>query len=63
MKRIVKKIDVAVSVVFCVVSLAGGGGAGAPGVSTCPASTLTASVRLRMVTALIRRKVFTLWAS
>ena len=34
-------------------------GAGAPVVSICPASALTASVRLRAVTALIRRKVFT----
>jgi hypothetical protein len=44
--------------VVCVVEL-GGTGAGAPGLSTCPASTEIASVRLRIVTALICRKVFT----
>jgi hypothetical protein len=50
-------------VVVVVVLVAFGGGAGAPGVSTCPASTVTASVRLRSVAALIKRKVFTLDAS
>ena len=46
--------------VVCVVELVGGGaGAGAPGVSVCPAITETASVRLRTVAALIWRKVFT----
>ena len=34
-------------------------GAGEPVVSMCPASTETASVRLRIVTAHICRKVFT----
>lgn len=37
-----------------------GAGAGAPVVSICPANAGTASVRLRIVTALIRRKVFIL---
>lgn len=47
--------------VVCVVELVGvGAGAGAPGLSTCPASTEIASVRLRIVAALIWRKVFTL---
>ena len=46
--------------VVCVVELVGGGaGAGAPIVSICPAITETASVRLRTVTALSWRKVFT----
>ena len=52
--------------VVCVVMLVGAGvgaGAGAPGLSTCPASTDTASIRLRIVTALSWRKVFTLGAS
>ena len=46
-----------------VVEVAGVGVSTAPGVSICPADIETASVRLRMVTALIRRKVFTLGAS
>ena len=46
--------------VVCVVELVGGGaGAGAPIVSICPAITETTSVRLRAVTALSWRKVFT----
>ena len=47
--------------VVCVVELVAG--AGAPGLSTCPAGTETASVRLRIVTAHICRKDFTLCAS
>ena len=43
-----------------VVVVAVGGGAGAPGVSMCPANTDIASVTLRIVAALIFRKVFTL---
>ena len=40
--------------VVCVVELVGGdGGATTPGVSICPASAQTESVRLRMVAALI----------
>jgi len=35
------------------------GGSGAPGVSMCPPNTEIASVRLRVVAAVIRRKVFT----
>ena len=35
-----------------------GGGAGAPGVSMCPAKTEPASVRLRIIAALSRRRVF-----
>lgn len=38
-------------------------GAGAPGVSMCPASAEIASVKLRIDAAHIRRKVFTLGAS
>jgi hypothetical protein len=50
--------------VVCVVMLAGvGAGAGAPGVSVCPAKTQIKSVRLRSVAALIRRKVVNLGAS
>lgn|SRR5215213_878070 len=37
-----------------------GAGAGAPGVSMCPANTEMASARLRIVAALIWRRVFTL---
>ena len=47
--------------VVCVVELVGGGGgATTPGLSVCPAITATARVRLRTVTAVIWRKVFTL---
>ena len=41
------------------VELVAGAGAGAPVVSMCPASAETASVRLRIVAANVRRKVFT----
>ena len=46
--------------VVCVVEFVGGGGAGAgaPVVSMCPASTGTASVRLRIVATHVWRKVF-----
>jgi hypothetical protein len=37
----------------------GGGGATTPLTSICPASTQTESIRLRIVAALNRRKVFT----
>lgn len=40
-----------------------GAGAGAPGVSMCPASTVKVSVRVRIVAAVSRRKVFTAGAS
>ena len=43
-----------------VVELVAGVGAAAPVVSMCPANAETASVRLRIVAAHIRRKVFTL---
>lgn len=42
-----------------VVDFGRGPGPGAPGVSTCPANAETASVRLRVMAALTRRKVFT----
>lgn len=46
--------------VICVVELVGiNAGAGAPGLSTCPATTEIATVRLRIVTAHVCRKVFT----
>jgi hypothetical protein len=46
--------------VVCVAEfVGGGGGATTPVVSTCPAITETASVRLRTVRAVIWRKVFT----
>ena len=38
----------------------GGGGCTTPGASICPASTDIAIVRLRIVAAHVRRKVFTL---
>ena len=41
----------------------GGGGATTPGLSICPASTQTESVRLRIVAVLTWRKVFNLVAS
>lgn len=55
-------VDVGVDVVEVAVGVGVGVGT-APGVSMCPANTDTASVRLRMVAALIRRNVFTLGAS
>lgn len=39
------------------------GGDATPGASICPASTDIAKVRLRIVAAQVRRKVFTLVAS
>ena len=44
-------------------SLVGGGGATTPGQSICPANTVTANARLRMVAAYICRRVFTVNAS
>ena len=43
-----------------VVDFGRGRGSGAPGVSTCPANAEKASVKLRIIAALTRRKVFTL---
>ena len=56
----VDNVDVVVVEVTDVVEPEGGF---APGVSMCPAKTDTESARLRIVAALIRRKVFTLGAS
>ena len=56
---IIRAIVVAVDVVLAL-GVGLGAGAGAPVVSMCPARTETASVRLRIVTAHVCRKVFTL---
>jgi hypothetical protein len=56
-------MDVAVLFVVLVPVDGVGAGAGAPGVSMCPANTEPASVRLRIVTAHICRRCFTLGAS
>ena len=58
---IIRAIVVAVDVVLAL-GVGLGAGAGAPVVSICPASTETASARLRVIAAHVWRKVFIFFA-